>query len=175
MGEKGRIKPLQRDIYYDNGSSAREIVEGTIPRGHMIEDTPYFTGVDGEGKDTKEIPMKVTKALILDGQKKLNTFCSVCHGYAGYGNGTIVKRGFTTPPTFHSDRLRNIAAGHFFGVMSQGFGDMGSYSDVLSEYDRWAVTAYIRALQRSQNAKLDDAPPKVRERLQNLSGGELSE
>jgi mono/diheme cytochrome c family protein len=98
-----------------------------------------------------EFPMPVTKELVDRGQDRFNIYCIVCHGPTGNGDGMVVRRGFTKPPTYHDDRLRNAPVGHFFDVMTNGFGKMNSYADKLSAVDRWAVAAYIRTLQVSQN------------------------
>ncbi|MEO8650204.1 MAG: cytochrome c, partial [Acidobacteriota bacterium] len=111
-----------------------------------------------------EFPMPVTKELVDRGQDRFNIYCIVCHGPTGNGDGMVVRRGFTKPPTYHDDRLRNAPVGHFFDVMTNGFGKMNSYADKLSAADRWAVAAYIRTLQVSQN------PDETLKMNSNISG-----
>lgn len=104
-------------------------------------------------------PNQLTRAKLIRGQQRFNIYCSACHGYAGYGDGMVVQRGFLPPPSYHTERLRHETDEHFFDVMTQGSGAMYSYSDKLTESDRWAVVAYIRALQLSQNSRISDFPP----------------
>lgn len=114
--------------------------EGTVARGQL----------------TKLPPPKRTRALLIRGRERFNIYCSPCHGYAGYGDGIVVQRGFLAPPSYHTDRLRNEKDQHLFDVITNGYGAMFSYGDRLDAKDRWAVVAYIRALQRSQNPKPED-------------------
>jgi mono/diheme cytochrome c family protein len=168
MGKNGRIKPLQEDSYFDDESSARIFPEDVIPRGFLKDGSPYFTGMEKDGNHTAQIPISLSRSVFALGQTNFNIYCSVCHGQTGFGDGGIVRRGFTKPPNYHSDELRNTPSGYFFHVMSEGAGDMASYRDVLDEYERWSIVAYIRALQRSQNAQLKDAPAPVQEELEKL-------
>ena len=112
-----------------------------------------------------ELPIPLTRQLLERGHERFDIFCSPCHGRTGYGDGMIVQRGFKAPPSFHSDRLRQAPAGHFFDVITNGFGVMYDLSDRIRVDDRWAIVAYVRALQQSQNSTLDDVPPAERDRL----------
>ena len=112
-----------------------------------------------------QFPLPVTKELLERGQQRYDIYCSMCHGYAGEGNGIVVQRGFPPPPSFHSQRLRAAPVGHYFDVMTNGYGAMYSYADRVKPADRWAIAAYIRALQRSQNATIDDVPASERAEL----------
>jgi mono/diheme cytochrome c family protein len=108
----------------------------------------------------------VTLARLERGRERFEIFCAVCHGRTGNGDGMIVQRGFPAPPTFHQERLRTVPPGYLFGVMTRGYGAMASYADRVSAADRWAIAAYIRALQLSQDARIDDVPPENREALE---------
>lgn len=115
-------------------------------------------------------PMRLTERLLNHGQERYEIYCAVCHDRTGSGNGMIVRKGFTPPPSFHSDRLRNAKLGHFFDVITQGFGAMPSYEKQIPSEDRWAIIAYIRALQLSQWARLEDVPPSSRNMLLSPAG-----
>ena len=110
-------------------------------------------------------PIPVTKELLERGQQRYDIYCSMCHGTSGYGNGIVVQRGFPPPPSFHQARLRAAPVGHFFDVMTNGYGAMYSYADRVKPADRWAIAAYIRALQRSQNATVNDVPQSARAQM----------
>lgn len=171
MTDDGRIKPMEKSPFFEDGASARPLVEGTIPRGFLKDSSAYYTGIEN-GEDVKQIPIPVTRELIERGQQRFNIYCSVCHSRTGEGNGIVVQRGFTKPPSYFDDRLMKAHPGHFFRVMSNGFGDMASYRDVLDEHDRWAIVSYIRTLQRSHQATPQDVPEKVREKLKNAAEGQ---
>ena len=131
-----------------------------MARGHLNEDEHLHTGrVDGSFAES--FPFEVTKETLKRGQERYEIFCATCHDRAGTGNGMIVKRGYKQPPSLHEDRLRDSAPGYFFHVMTQGFGIMPSYRYQLNPEDRWAVAAYIQALQLSQNATIDDVPDEA--------------
>ena len=117
----------------------------------------------GAGGDA--FPFAITEAILARGQERFNISCAPCHSRVGDGNGMIVRRGFRRPPSFHDPRLRGMPAGHYYDVITNGIGAMASYSDQLSPRDRWAVVAYIRALQLSQNAAVADLSPEDRARL----------
>jgi mono/diheme cytochrome c family protein len=124
-----------------------------------------YAGLEN-GTQATDFPFPVTSDVLARGQERYDIYCTPCHGYAGYGDGVIVQRGLTPPPSFHSDRLRAAPVGHFFDVITNGFGVMYSYGDRVQPEDRWAIAAYIRALQLSQDATLDDVPPDVQPTLQ---------
>src|ERR1043165_8040710 len=145
-------KPLsENDFFHDNQMASRPLAMHTVARGHLNEDEAFYTGKIGTNLVTT-IPVLVTRELLERGRERYEIYCSVCHGRTGEGNGMIVQRGFTPPPSYHLDRLRTAPAGHFFQVMTNGFGAMFSYSERVVPEDRWRIVAYIRALQLSQNA-----------------------
>jgi mono/diheme cytochrome c family protein len=152
MGEQPRFKPYQAASFFDNGASARPLVAGTIPWHQADTDELLYQGTI-DGKVVNEFPFKITEMDMKRGQQQFNIFCSACHGQTGEGNGMIAQRGLTPPPSYHIDRLRTAPVGHFFYVMTNGFGAMYSYAERVSPEDRWRIAAYIRALQLSQNAE----------------------
>lgn len=165
MADHTRVKPLEGNPFFSNGASSRPLPEHTVARGQLQEDTHYFTArVGGQLVDT--FPEPVTRAQLERGRERYDIYCSVCHGRTGEGNGMISQRGFPPPPSLHIDRLRSAPVGHFYEVMTNGFGLMYSYASRVPPADRWAIAAYIRALQLSQHGSLDDAEPGARANLE---------
>jgi mono/diheme cytochrome c family protein len=147
-----------------HGTSAQLPPAGTVPHGSVRPDAAVATGERG-GQPVPDIPAPVTDALVARGRERFDIYCAVCHGSDGYGQGIVVRRGFPAPPSYHDPRLRNAPAGYFFRVITQGHGLMYSYADRLTVADRWAVVAYIRALQLSQHARVADLGETDRNRL----------
>lgn len=146
-----KYPPEWSSQFFSNGSSARIPVAGTVPISVNPRDELLNTGrVNGALVDA--FPFPITAEDLQRGRERFDIYCSPCHGYAGYGDGMIVQRGFPPPPSYHSDRLRQMPAGHFFEVISNGFGMMFSYAARVDIPDRWRIVAYIRALQLSQHA-----------------------
>lgn len=168
MWQQPKLAPLDESTFYNDGQSARPLVAGTVARGHLRIDDAFYTGrVNGKYVDT--FPVKVTRELILRGQDRFNIYCTPCHGRLGDGNGMIAKRGFSLrrpPASYHTDRLRNMPVGHFFDVMTNGYGAMFSYASRVEPADRWAIAAYIRTLQLSQHASASDVDPGELSKLQ---------
>lgn len=164
MHNQPKFIPLRESGFYADARSARPIVEGTVARGHLDDDDLLFTG-KVNGQDTTEFPFPVTAEVMARGHERFDIFCSPCHDRTGRGNGMVVRRGYRQPPSFHIDRLRQAPVGHFFDVMTNGFGAMPDYRSQVPVRDRWAIAAYIRALQASENATLDAVPPEERNRL----------
>ena len=164
MYDQPRYEPLERSDFFDDGRASRPLVAGTIPYGAAPTDDVLHTGREG-GQPASELPMSLTEDLLQRGRERYDIYCSVCHGRGGDGNGMIVQRGYRQPPTYHSDRLRGEAIGHFFDVITNGFGAMPSYALQVPVNDRWAIAAYIRALQLSQYATADDVPSELRNQL----------
>ena len=161
MHDAPRYEPLEASTFFANGQSSRMLVANTVARGTLREDTHLNEGkVNGQLATT--FPMPVTADVMARGQERFNVFCSPCHGRTGSGNGMVVQRGFRAPPSYHEDRLRNAPVGYFFDVMTNGFGAMQDYASQVPVADRWAIAAYIRALQLSQRATLADVPPNRR-------------
>lgn len=160
-----RYRPLARTTFFGDERSARPVEPGTVARGHLDANQAYYTGVVN-GQPVTDLPVPLTLQLLKRGQERFNIFCSPCHGPTGYGNGMIVQRGFLHPPSYHIDRLRNAPIGLFFDVPTNGFGVMPSYAAQVSVEDRWAIAAYIRALQLSQNAPVANVPAAERQKLE---------
>ena len=154
MFNQQKLKPLRPSALWDDGSSARPLPAGTVPRGFLRADRATFAGQGPDGKFVTEIPVKVTRELLLRGQERYNIFCSPCHGRTGDGLGMIVQRGFKRPSSFHVERLRSERIGYFFDVMTNGFVQMSPYSSQVSVEDRWAIAAYVRTLQLSRDVPI---------------------
>jgi mono/diheme cytochrome c family protein len=157
MHNQPKYRPLRSSDFFENTSSARPIVEGTIARGTLQTDAAFFTGKNGAMVVT-ELPFPITPAVLERGQERYNIFCTPCHDGTGSGNGMVVQRGYPQPPSFHTDRLRGIEAGYFFDVMTNGFGRMPDYRAQITARDRWNIVAYIRTLQLTQHAVAADVP-----------------
>jgi mono/diheme cytochrome c family protein len=157
MHNQPKYRPLRATTFFADGASARPLVEGTIARGLLQEDQAFFTGKVGTAL-VRELPFPVDDAVLTRGQERYNIFCTPCHDATGTGRGMVVQRGYKQPPSFHEERLRNVEAGYYFDVMTNGFGGMPDYRMQLAPRDRWAVVAYIRALQLSQHAATTDVP-----------------
>ena len=172
MQDQPRYKAYKKSEFFSDHRSSRDRVEGTIPRGQLRDNKAFYMGkldnppaaapattTDATGNTVvtsfpdaiDEFPIPVTKELVDRGQERYNIYCIVCHGPMGNGDGMIVRRGFSKPPTYNDDRLRNAPVGHFYDVITNGWGKMNSYAYVVQPADRWAIVAYIRALQVSQN------------------------
>jgi mono/diheme cytochrome c family protein len=165
MQDQPKYIPLRPSDFFQDGRSARPISEGTVARGHLNEDVAFYTGKGTDGKLVTDFPMPVTKDVLLRGQQRFNVYCSPCHDRTGSGNGMIVRRGYRRPPTYHSDQMREKPNGHFFDVITNGFGAMPDYAAQIPTADRWAIVAYIRALQLSQQASVNDVPASARGQL----------
>jgi hypothetical protein len=157
MHDQPKFIPLRMSDFFADKRSARPIVEGTVARGQLKEDTYFYTGKNGTEVGDM-MPFPVTADVLARGQQRYNIYCSPCHSELGDGRGMIVQRGLRPPPSYHTDRLRKAPIGHFFDVITNGFGAMPDYATQIPVADRWAISAYIRALQLSQNAQQGDVP-----------------
>jgi mono/diheme cytochrome c family protein len=165
MHDQPKYVPLRESPFFADVRSARPIVEGTVARGHLRDDELLYTGkMNGEAATV--FPFPVTEQVMLRGRERFDVFCSPCHGRTGQGDGMVVLRGYRRPPSLHQDRLRNAPAGHFFDVITNGFGAMPDYASQVKAEDRWAIAAYIRALQLSGHATLADVPAADRDKIQ---------
>ncbi|HYT89510.1 MAG TPA: cytochrome c [Gemmataceae bacterium] len=180
MARQPAYRPLQPSAFFPDGRSARPLVPGTVARGHLDEDSAFFTGKSGKsdewtqavgvlgamapnplaavgialGSDPyeEEFPFPITPEVLERGQQRYNIFCAVCHDRVGTGKGMIVLRGFTEPPSLHESRLRHARVGYLFHVITKGFGSMPDYASQIPPADRWKIVAYVRSLQFSQHA-----------------------
>ena len=166
MYNQSRFEPLEKNTFFADQRASRPWIKGTVARGQLRTDAHLYTGMVN-GKPAETFPFPITRKVIQRGRERYNIYCTPCHGYRGDGRGMVVRRGMKQPPSYHIERLQNEAPGYFFDVMTNGFGAMYSYASRIKPRDRWAIAAYIRALQLSQNATLEDVPADVRERLEN--------
>lgn len=174
MQDQPKMKPYRGTTFFADGLSGRQPVQGTIPRGFLRTDTEYYTGkklgstpsaspgaspiagqavagqVNAFPDDVEVFPFPVTQQTVERGRERYDIFCSVCHGMTGNGDGMVVRRGFRRAASFNDDRLRQAPVGHFFDAITNGWGAMPSYASQIPAQDRWAIVAYIRALQLSQ-------------------------
>jgi len=167
MYDQPKYEPLEASAFFADGQSARHPVEGTVSRGMLRSDTRLYAGKE-EGRLLTSFPLPVTRELLVRGRERYDIFCAPCHDRVGSGNGMVVQRGYRPPPSFHIERLREAPVGHHFDVITSGFGAMPDHAAQIPAEDRWAIVAYVRALQLSQGAKLTDVPAETRTRL--LSG-----
>ena len=166
MHVQPRYNPYDPTDFFGDGQSARQPVAGTFPRGELTlgpQELLYTGKVNGQPSEA--FPFPVTQEIVERGRERFNAFCSPCHGFAGDGDGMIVQRGFRRPPSFHEERLRAAPAGHYFDVITNGFGAMYPYGYRVAPRDRWAVIAYVRSLQLSRQASINDVPEAERQKL----------
>lgn len=164
MQDTPKDKTFRPSRFFDDRLTARPLVAGTVPATGLADDELLYNGTV-DGRLATVFPFAITRQVLERGQERFNIFCSPCHGRVGDGGGMIVQRGFRRPPSYHIDRLRKAPVGHFYDVITHGFGSMYDYADRVAPRDRWAIIAYIRALQLSQDATLADVPPGQRPQL----------
>jgi len=172
MQDQPKAIAYRENSFFKDGTGSRPLVEGTVPRGYLRQEREFYTGKKSAAPtattqststnattlypdDVEAIPMTITKADLDRGQERYNIYCSACHGMTGYGDGIVARRGFNkpSPANYHQDRLRQAPAGHFFDVMTNGWGAMPSYASQIPVEDRWKIIAYLRALQLSQQGQ----------------------
>jgi mono/diheme cytochrome c family protein len=159
MHDQPKIKVYREAEFFADRRGTRPIPENTVARGFLNDDDHLFTG-KVDGRFTDEFPFQVTREVLQRGHDRFSIYCTPCHGQTGMGNGMVVQRGFRPPPSFHTDRIRQQPVGYWFDVMTNGFGAMPDYRAQVAPEDRWAIAAYIRALQLSQRATTADVPPE---------------
>jgi REP element-mobilizing transposase RayT/mono/diheme cytochrome c family protein len=165
MANQPKAKALSESDFFSNGANARQPPAHTVPRGDAHMDVAFYTG-QTNGTYVTQLPVKLTRELMNRGRERFDAICAECHDRTGSGNGMVVQRGFPQPPSFHVDRLRNAPIGHFFDVITNGYGVMYSYATRVEPEDRWAIAAYIRALQLSHGATLSEVAPAERATLE---------
>src|SRR6266436_6878818 len=163
MATQPKNKPLSPSDFFEDGRSERPLIENTVAHGSIANDELFVP------KDSNAFPLPVNQQLLERGEDRYKIFCTPCHGLQGDGNGMVAVRGMKHPPSYHQDRLRQVPNGYIYDVVSNGFGAMYGYSAQIPPRDRWAIIAYIRALQLSRNAKTADLPAELCEKL-NQSG-----
>lgn len=164
MYDQPKYETYEATDFFGDRRSARPLIEGTVARGHLRQDTHFYEG-KVEGAPARTFPFEITRDVLERGRERYNIHCSVCHGKAGYGNGFVVQRGYKQPTSYHTERLREAEVGYLYDTITRGFGVMPSYAYQVTPRDRWAIVAYIRALQLSQNASIDDVPEDERSSL----------
>jgi len=160
MVDQPKVSAQQGSAFFADGSGARPPVEGTVSRAVGAIDPAFFTGQQ-DGALATELPIELSVELLQRGQQRYDIYCAVCHGYTGAGDGMIVTRGFPAPTSFHAERLLAQPVGYFFNAATNGFGRMYGYASRIPAEDRWAISAYVKALQLSQNATQDDVPAAI--------------
>jgi mono/diheme cytochrome c family protein len=199
MASQPSYRPLEPSTFFADGQSSRELVRGTVARGHLETDSHLYTGripgineqlekartanplplgknVGGDAAEAQRaefvdtFPFSITADVLEHGYHRYMIYCVVCHDPLGTGHGKIVERGYTRPPSYHIPRLRSAPVGHFFAVISEGYGSMPSYAGQIPVRDRWAIAAYVRTLQISQHFPVDQLPSDLRQQLAQTSG-----
>lgn len=166
MWNRSRYKPYEETTFFPDGSTSRPLPANTVARGQLrIDEAKYYGTLNGNYVDTFPFPM--TAEELQRGQQRYQIYCQPCHGETGYGDGMIVKRGFSPPPSYHLDRLRKAPTGHFYDVITNGYGAMYSYANRVPTNDRWRIAAYIRVLQRSQNPNAGEVPANANGKLKS--------
>lgn len=168
MDFQERFDPQEANPFFADSASMRKPVPGTVARGQLRDTTVLYAGRTSDGEYVERIPIPVTRALLERGQERYNIYCTPCHGRTGEGNGIVLQGDYGYPPaaSYHVERLRQAPDGYLYNVIANGTGNMPSYGDQVPVRDRWAIVAYIRALQRSQNARPEDVPEEVRAKLE---------
>jgi len=173
MDFQQKFGPQEANPFFEDNAAMRTPVPGTVPRGELRDSSALYRARTEDGEYVEEIPIAVTRKVLERGQDRYDVHCTVCHGKAGAGNGIIMRGdyGYTPASSYHIDRLRNAPDGYLYDVIANGVRNMPAYGQKVSVMDRWAIVAYIRALQRSQNASPDDLPPGQRAQLDPETGG----
>ena len=164
MHDQPKYVPLRGSTFFADGASARPLPAGTVARGHLRDDAYLYSGKVND-EPANEFPFPVTEQVMARGQVAFNAYCSHCHGQTGDGDGMVVQRGYTRPPALWSDRVKNKPVGHIFDVITNGFGAMPDHAAQVKVSDRWAIAAYVRALQTSAAGSVNDVPAGRREQL----------
>ena len=169
MHNQPKYQPYEASELFPDGAASRTPVEGTVARGLLRDDGRIYRGLEADGSFVVEIPVPVTAGLVARGRERFDIFCSPCHGRTGEGQGMIVQRGFKQPESFHVDRLVGTQDGYFYDVITNGFGQMSSYASQVKPEDRWAIVAYVRALQLSRRVPADLLTAEEQQRLASVA------
>lgn len=168
MYNQPKAIPFRESEFFADGRSMRPIEPGTVASGTVQYQDDFFTTGLVEGQEVDALPFPITREVLDRGQQQYNVYCSPCHGLSGYGNGMVARRGGTPPANYHSDYIRTKPISHYYVVMTNGYRNMYSYASKITPEDRWAIAAYVRALQLSQNATVNDVPPDQMNQLQGM-------
>lgn len=169
MHDQPKYTPLGASTFFGDRRSARPVVPGTVARGQLREDSLLYTGKIN-GADAAVFPFPIDETRLRRGRERFDIYCAPCHSRTGEGDGMIVRRGYRRPPSYHDQRLREAPVGHFFDVITNGFGAMPDHASQITAEDRWTIVAYIRALQLSAHAQLADVPAGDRAKLDRQEG-----
>ncbi len=172
MGDAPYYQPLEQNELFADGRASRPLEPGTVSRGDLRDDDALYTG-KLDGQLVEEFPISITEEVIARGHDRFNIYCAPCHSKLGDGNGMIVQRGIPSPPSFMDDRLTTAPVGHFYDVITNGYGRMYSLNQQLPVRDRWAIVSYVRVLQTAGRGTLADVPPAMREQLMQTTAGQL--
>ncbi len=169
------FQPQELNSFFANDAAMRRPVPGAVPRGFLREDTRFYFGRTEAGALVDEIPVPMSMELLERGRERYDIFCSVCHGRSGDGSGIIMTGGYgyTPAPTYHSERLRTVSDGYMYDVISNGVRNMPGYGAQIPVADRWAIVAYVRALQQSQYTTGGDIPPSIMRRIEQEGGANM--
>jgi mono/diheme cytochrome c family protein len=165
MHDQPKYIPLRESAFFNDARSARPVLAGTVARGQLYDDSLLYTG-KANGADATVFPFPIDDRAMARGQERFNIYCAPCHGRVGLGDGMIVRRGYRQPPSFLDERLRTAPAGHFYDVVTNGFGAMPDYAAQITPRDRWAIAAYVRALQLAGRATIADVPAAEQGKMQ---------
>jgi mono/diheme cytochrome c family protein len=162
MDDQPRYDVQSRSRFFADSATMRVPPAGSVARGFLRNDDALYAGKNPDGSLVAKSPVPVTIQLLKRGQERFNIYCSPCHSRLGDGKGIMIQRGYLPPPSFHEERLVKLPDGHFFDVITNGIRNMPAYRYQVPVEDRWAIVAYVRALQRSQSATINDVPQDVR-------------
>ena len=165
MHNQPKYEALEQSDFFADEASARPLALGTIPRGFLRTNAAFYEGLSGSNLVTR-LPLPLTRELLEVGRERYHIYCSVCHGFTGAGDGMIVNRGFPSPPSLHLDQLREAPLGHFYRVITYGYGVMFPYATRVEPADRWAIVAYLRTLQFAHAVQITNLPARVRAEIQ---------
>jgi hypothetical protein len=161
MDQQPRVDPQEKSVFFEDGLGMRAPVPGTVPRGWLRDSAEYYTGMNSRGDTVKTMPVELTLSLLKRGRERYDIYCGPCHSRVGDGKGIMIQRGYVPPPSFHDDRIRDFRDGYIFHVISHGVRNMPGYRYQIPVEDRWAIVAYVRALQYAKNASGKDIPTEV--------------
>jgi cytochrome c len=173
MHDQPKLEAYETSDFFADGRAMRAIPEGTVARGQLNDDELLYTG-KVNGQVSNEMPFPASREVLQRGRERFNVYCTPCHGITGMGNGMVVQRGYRPPPSLHAEAQRSRPLGHYFDVMTNGFGAMPDYRAQIEPRDRWAIAAYLRALQLSQRANVEDVPAEHRPELDHPAAAKPS-
>jgi len=168
MDNQPKYRPQEASAFFADGAAQRQPVGGTVMQGQLRDDDLYFRGLNSRGEFVEKSPVTITAQLLDRGRERYDIYCAPCHSRIGDGRGIMIERGYPPPPSFHDKRIRELPDGHIYDVITNGIRNMPSYRHQVPVYDRWAIVVYLRALQRSQKAPLEDVPVDERDKIREV-------